>query len=101
MQIEYVGKKPSRADNVAGTGLVWMSGQAHEVASAEACAKLLKHTDVWRIADVREPAEPPQAESAGPVDDAQALRAELDAKGIKYHHKAGVEKLRALLTQGE
>lgn len=34
---------------------------------------------------------------AGPTDEALTLRAALDAKGIKYHHKAGVAKLRALL----
>jgi hypothetical protein len=27
------------------------------------------------------------------------LRAECDARGIKYHHKAGVEKLTALLAE--
>lgn len=34
---------------------------------------------------------------AEPTDEALTLRAALDAKGIKYHHKAGVAKLRALL----
>lgn len=32
-----------------------------------------------------------------PSDEVLSLRAQLDAKGIKYHHKAGVAKLRALL----
>ncbi|MCS3741989.1 hypothetical protein [Rhizobium sp. BK661] len=32
----------------------------------------------------------------GEIDD---LRAQLDAKGIKYHHKAGIDTLRALLTE--
>jgi len=34
---------------------------------------------------------------AEPTDEVLALRASLDAKGIKYHHKAGAAKLRALL----
>lgn len=29
----------------------------------------------------------------------EALRADLDALGVKYHHKAGVEKLSALLDE--
>lgn len=37
-------------------------------------------------------------EQAGPDDgDIPALRAKLDAKGVKYHRKAGAETLRALL----
>ncbi|NKL37490.1 hypothetical protein GFL49_27745 [Rhizobium leguminosarum bv. viciae] len=34
-----------------------------------------------------------------PENDIEALRAKLDAKGVKYHHKAGVETLRALLQE--
>jgi hypothetical protein len=33
-----------------------------------------------------------------PDDDVTELRAQLDAKGIKYHHKAGAAKLRELLN---
>ena len=32
-----------------------------------------------------------------PDDEVAELRAELDAKGIPYHHKAGAAKLRELL----
>jgi hypothetical protein len=36
--------------------------------------------------------------AAEPVlDEADRLRAELDKRGIKYHHRAGVAKLRELL----
>lgn len=38
-------------------------------------------------------------EKTSPKDDVEALRAELDEKGIKYHHKAGADTLRALLRQ--
>lgn len=31
------------------------------------------------------------------LDEADRLRAELDKRGIKYHHRAGVAKLRELL----
>lgn len=35
--------------------------------------------------------------AAGPVDELSALKAEADRRGIKYHHRAGVAKLRELL----
>lgn len=34
-------------------------------------------------------------------DEVTALRADLDARGIKYHHKAGAAKLRELLAESE
>jgi hypothetical protein len=143
MLIVYVGGKPSKADNVAGTGLVWSPGQSHEVADPLACAKLLRHTGVWMQA----PANPPergitlpispdeddalsadadalkatqraaidsaeeaehqsylkaQAETlANPEKTQDELRAALDAKGIKYHHKAGAKTLSALLESAQ
>lgn len=39
--------------------------------------------------------------AAEPDDEVTALRAELDAKGIAYHHKAGAAKLRDLLAGSE
>ena len=49
MLIEYVGKKPIKPDNVAGTGIVWHGpGDVQEVPDPAACAKLLRHQDVWR-----------------------------------------------------
>jgi hypothetical protein len=36
-----------------------------------------------------------------PVDEVAELRAELDRRGISYHHKAGAEKLRDLLGERE
>lgn len=49
--IEYIGKKPQKADNVAGTGLVWAPGQTHEVKDPKAIEKLLFHKDVWALVD--------------------------------------------------
>lgn len=45
-KIQYVGKKPSRADTVAGTNLVWTPGQVHAVEET-AAKKLLAHPDIW------------------------------------------------------
>lgn len=35
--------------------------------------------------------------AAEPIDELSALKAEADRRGIKYHHRAGVAKLRELL----
>jgi hypothetical protein len=32
-------------------------------------------------------------------DTVEGLRKQLDAKGIAYHHKAGIDKLKSLLTE--
>lgn len=34
-----------------------------------------------------------------PADELSQIKAQLDARGIKYHHKAGIETLRGLLAQ--
>ncbi len=39
----------------------------------------------------------PIRQSPAELDEVDALRAELDRRGIKYHHRAGVAKLRELL----
>lgn len=49
--IEYVGKKPMKEDNVAGTETVWAGpGDVQEIADPEAVAKLLAHAGIWRMA---------------------------------------------------
>ncbi len=40
-----------------------------------------------------------ESAKGGGSDDVDALKAKLDAKGIKYHHKAGVATLKALLDE--
>lgn len=42
----------------------------------------------------------PTANDGGADDDLEALRAELKAKGIQFHHKAGAATLKALLEEG-
>ena len=113
MRIAYIGLKFSKTDNVAGTGLTWAAGQAHEVPSLDACAKLLRHSDVWALADgaaVPEVPEVPETPETGTDDtnkptetvpELDAPRAKLTDLGIKFHHKAGAEKLQALLDQNE
>lgn len=110
MRIAYIGLKFSKTDNVAGTGLTWAAGQEHEVANLGACAKLLRHSDVWALADGAAVPEVPETPETGTDDtnkptetvpELDALRARLTDLGIKFHHKAGAEKLQALLDQNE
>jgi hypothetical protein len=57
-KIEYVGKKPIQPDCVAGTGIVWNgAGDIQEVNDPIAIAKLLEHTDSWRLVDGEKAAE--------------------------------------------
>lgn len=68
--IKYIGKKASRADTVAGTKTVWNGyGDVQEVPSL-AVAKLLKHPDVWVLADSK-PAEAKKQEAPAQVAEAQ------------------------------
>ena len=63
MRIKYVGKKPTKQDNVAGTGKVWVgAGDVHEIPDEDA-ALLLKHPDVWAEAAAAEPEPLPPAET--------------------------------------
>lgn len=60
--IEYIGKKASRADTVAGTKVVWNGpGDVQEVPDL-AVFKLLKHPDVWALV-ASKPQTPKQAEA--------------------------------------
>lgn len=54
-KIVYIGNKPQKSDNVAGTGLSWTPGQTHEVEDDKKAEKLLEHTSVW--ADASKPFE--------------------------------------------
>jgi hypothetical protein len=84
VKVEYIGVKPVKADNVAGTATIWQGhGDVQEVSEA-AWAKLSKHPDIWRLAGDKpkaakpekkaEPTEPPAddkppAETLGVSDD--------------------------------
>ena len=50
MKVVYIGRKDVKADNVAGTGLIWTRGQIHEVEDEAKAAKLLEHALTWKDA---------------------------------------------------
>ena len=49
-KIVYVGLKEQKADNIAGTGLVWTRGEVHEIDDEAKAAKLLAHPLIWQDA---------------------------------------------------
>jgi len=51
MRIVYVGLKELKADNIAGTGLVWKRGEIHEIEDEAKAEKLLGHHLIWQNAD--------------------------------------------------
>lgn len=80
-QIRYIGLKPVKTDNVAGTGLIWNgAGAVHEVADPVAAGKLLSYSSVWEDATDAEAAAGNAGNSEGePVTNAAQKVAELDA----------------------
>lgn len=62
MRIKYIGEKPhGRADTVADTGIVWAApGDVQDVPEA-AVPKLLRHPDIWQVAETVSVAEPTKA----------------------------------------
>ena len=46
-QVQYVGVKSRKMDNIAGTGLVWTPLQVHPVPD-DAAARLLAYPNVWK-----------------------------------------------------
>ena len=115
MNITYVGKKESREDSVAGTGLVWRQGETLPVPIA-AAAVLLRHPDTWARADddVTDDGEPeieptalaPRRDEADEALDAVPLQAvavmdKADLARFAAEHnlvldrRAGVERQRA------
>lgn len=79
MNITYVGKKASREDSVAGTGLVWRQSETLPVPVA-AAAVLLRHPDTWARADddVTDDGEP-EIEQAAPTRQRDETDEALDA----------------------
>jgi hypothetical protein len=66
-RIIYIGNKPMKADNIAGTGLTWSKGEVHEVEDDAKAAKLLDYAGVWADADTDyKPLETPAEQISAP-----------------------------------
>lgn len=51
VRVEYIGKKDTRVDTVAGTGVVWYGTGDVQTVPAEAWPRMSRHADVWRLAE--------------------------------------------------
>ena len=98
-KIKYIGKKPTKQDNVAGTGKTWIgTGDVQEVSDL-AAERLLKHTDVFVLDDgaATKAEDKPKADQE-PADEFAGLTKEkLHAlameRGVEVHHAAGAAKV--------
>ena len=50
-KIVYIGLKPYKGDNVAGTGLTWTRGEIHLIEDEVKANKLLEHSETWADAE--------------------------------------------------
>lgn len=119
--VRYVGLKPSRNDNVAGTGLTWHGQGDVQAVPAAAWDKLKRHPDVWELVPSSEAPAPEVAGTLGAAsltvgnlnaaaltvktadtDDLEALRELAKAKGVKVHHKINdPAKIKELIAAAE
>ncbi|MFY9479172.1 MAG: hypothetical protein WAQ08_16120 [Aquabacterium sp.] len=51
VNVVYLGRKPFKQDNVAGTGIVWRGYGDIQRVPVTALAKILEHPAVWAVAD--------------------------------------------------
>lgn len=89
---------PNAKDLQALAGTFLENTDAAKAAAREA-AKDKMIADMAERMQVMEAMLSQQMKTPVEDDEVAALRADLDAKGIKYHHKAGAAKLRELLQQ--
>lgn len=87
--IKYVGKKPSRADTVAGTDFVWKQGQIHGV-PVQIAQKLVKYPDIWVAVSAEEITE--NADKLGFVDDSGDPNAVLQDLALQQSQETGEQK---------
>lgn len=110
VKIQYIGHKPHKTDNVAGTAVAWEGhGDVQDVPD-DAAPKLLRFPGVWQVAEEAEASKPapvaveaPPAASDAPASelDKAALLARATELGIKADGRMGVAKLSALIEEAE
>lgn len=72
VDVEYIGEKPTKQDNVAGTGVVWFGKGDVRPVPAQAWPRLAVHTGVWRLFEER--TESPAAASVAALVLADAAK---------------------------
>jgi hypothetical protein len=111
IEIEYVGLKEVKTDNVADTGLVWRGcGDVHPVPE-EAAQKLLRYPGVWRVVGdaaltvTQEPAksseEPPTSVDAGQANDKAALLSVARGMGLDVDGRTSAKRLAEMIDEAQ
>lgn len=114
MKLKYVGLKERETAFQSETGVEWWPGIEHDIKDEALCARMLKHPDVFAVADETEPDSDtnPDTEqtkalfmqtAAGVLDLSKLTRDELHAlakeSNITVHHKAKAETVAAKLAE--
>lgn len=95
MKFQYIGPDKEAPDQTKAFGYEFdLKGEAVDVKEPHVISKLLQNRS-FKLVDVQDVEVVEETEKEDPT--LEQLRAECEARGIKYHHKAGVEKLAALL----
>lgn len=70
VRVQYVGHKPTKEDNVAGTGVVWLGHGDVQSVPEQAWGRLARHPDIWRLAeqDSAPPSKDLDPQTLGVVD---------------------------------
>lgn len=107
MKIKYVGLKAdgeSAFSSESGVAL-WMIGDVHDIKDTAVAGRMLKHPDVFALAEESDEKKPDAEEKTDEnknddgldaLDKAALLQLAKD-KGLTIHHASGEDKIRAAL----
>lgn len=99
--LAYIGHKPAKTDNVAGTGVVWRGHGDVQMVPAGHLSKFLAHPSVWAIPEDSDldPDNPDEHGEAGLVGlDRTALRGIAKKLGIAVGPNLSAEKIADRIT---
>ena len=109
MKLKYVGLKERETAFQPETGVVWEPGSEHDIKDEALCARMLKHPDVFAVADEDEKPNDGGTTALfmqtadGPLDlsklDKDQLHALAKESGVQVHHKAKAETVAAKLAE--
>ena len=111
VKIKYVGKKEIKEDNVARTGVIWYGEGDVQTVPDSAAPRLLKHVDVWKLADDQDigeyeeaPEEEPEEEVDNPplvdfdsMDKDQLIDYALREFGYKMDKRYSIDRMKRVI----
>lgn len=110
MKIKYVGiKEGGEAAFSSESGVsLWMSGDVHDIKDTTVAGRMLKHPDVFALAedsDEKKPDSEVKNDNGDKIDDGldaldkAALLQIAKDKGLTIHHASGKDKIRTALRE--